>query len=80
MIKMSFRVKTTHHLLQNNPPPKPQEKNAISFFEVPDEKDVYVPSSFLPSEKKTQQDNRPKCSSAKGVAIRTVTSAQADHM
>lgn len=76
---MSFRVKTTHQLLQTNPAPKPQDKNAISFFDVSDEKSSYVGSNFLPVENKNQ-DNRPKGSNTKGMAIRTITSAQADHM
>lgn len=74
---MSFRVKTTHQLLQNNPPPPKQENSSISFFDHVDEKSsTYVPN-FLPN---NQQKNAPAQSSTNGMAIRTITSAQADHM
>ena len=78
---MSFRVKTTHPILQNNPVTKPQEKNARLFFEVPDDEKTYLTQPYLSTtEKKTQQENRPKGSSGKGMAVRTITAAQSDHM
>lgn len=74
---MSFRVKTTHQLLQNNPPPK-QENSSMSFFDHVDEKSSTYMPNFLPPN--NQQKNAPAQSSTNGMAIRTITSAQADHM
>lgn len=70
---MSFRVKSTHQLLQTNPPPK-QEKPSLSFLEQEESKDAPYVSTFLP------KNTFPNETSLKGIAIRTIPSAQADHM
>ena len=75
---MSFRVKSTHQLLQNTTPPK-QDKQQVSFFDQVDEKgEKSYLRDYLPKSSKTE--SRPKETSTNGIAIRTITSAQADHM
>lgn len=68
---MSFRIKTTHQLLDTNTPPKQNDKSGLAFFET-------TTTGFTLPEKK--EDNRPKDSNAKGMAVRVVNGAQADHM
>lgn len=81
---MSFRVKSTHQLLQ--PQALPNENESVSYLFSSDEKKNDDHSSFLSdsylqqSEVQRQVQNRPKVSNQKGMAIRTVPSAQADHM
>lgn len=77
---MSFRVKPTHSSIQ-------QYSQAISISQN-DSKNVTQPdkSKKIPKPKtaenilKSQEDNRPKSSSDKGLAIRTVSNASSDHM
>lgn len=78
---MSFRVKTTHKLLDNATPPKP-EKPVLSFLDSDEKGEVAYLSSFLPGNTgvSKKSDSQPNQSSSKGMAIRTITSAQADHM
>lgn len=78
---MSFRVKTTHKLLETNPPPQPQ-KQALSFLDQEDSKQSSYLSTLLQCKTQTNStpENRPKDTSANGMAIRIISSAQADHM
>jgi hypothetical protein len=78
---MSFRVKTTHKLLDQYVPPPPQKTQSTrskkddgkNNFLDDDEFVDTVPVNSVP-------ESRPNISSSKGLAIRTVTLAQADHM
>jgi hypothetical protein len=72
---MSFRIRTTHFSLETNPQPKTEEKSAISFFEIPDEKDTFTKPTYV-----KQSPNVVKSSDSKGMAIRKVSSVQADHI
>jgi len=76
---MSFRVKTTHQLLQTNPAPG-QEKPTLSFFETDEKNGNYISTFLTNGSGQKPVDNRPAQSSTKGIAIRTITAAQADHM
>ncbi len=75
---MSFRVKSTHELL------KPQQPPPKTFLDSSSENkdDEYLSNLFsnTSTEKQKQRQNRPRDGSNKGMAIRTVSSAQADHM
>jgi hypothetical protein len=66
---MAFRIKQTHPSLDQNPIPKTQEKPPMSFF---DDNVLTAPPKSAPSV--------PRQSSNKGIAIRQVPGAQADHM
>lgn len=70
---MSFRVKQTHDSLPMSTPKKVQEQ--LSFF---DEKTSYLRPIKDNNTKK--KENRPREGSIKGMSIREVTTAQADHM
>lgn len=77
---MSFRVKTTHQLLQTTKPPaKADEKDSILFFDRPvfsdnkGRKEVGQQPVANPS-------NGPKNGSSGGMAVRTVVIGQPDHM
>lgn len=75
---MSFRVKTTHPLL--NPQQQPEKTASVSYLFSDDKngEDLYLSNDYL--KKSEQQNNRPTQSSSQGLAIRTVPTAQADHM
>jgi hypothetical protein len=77
---MAFCIKKTHPLLQTNTQP-PKTDNVSMFFDIQDEKSyINGTQPFFPVNQNTQPENRPKDSSSKGLAIRSVPSAQADHM
>jgi len=78
---MSFRVKTTHKLLEPNAPPPPPTQNTFMNMLEDDEKAAYLPKNFKgKSQTLTTPLTRPKGSSNQGMAIRTIPTAQADHM
>jgi hypothetical protein len=79
---MSFRVKTTHKLLQpNNVATGNVEKNQLSVMSLLDDsKSVNFLDSHFPTSTQPQQENRPRGDSSKGLAIRIVSGAMADHM
>lgn len=77
---MSFRVKITHASLKPDAPP--EQKVNMSFLHDDDDNDTFNTLPFLEqkTEQQRQSENRPKQGSDQGMAIRTVPSAQADHM
>ena len=81
---MSFRVKTTHKLLDPNgiPPPQNTQNTFISLLKKDDEKGSFLDDDFVDTApvRERPQENRPKASSNQGVAIRVIPTAQADHM
>lgn len=83
---MSFRVKATHPLLKPTGPPP---ETTTNFFTSSDEKKMSDNNSSFMTESSmfdsknvsdTRAENRPKGSNQKGMAIRTVPSAQPDYM
>lgn len=71
---MSFRIKTTHTLLQPYvPPPAPKKKEDGKTSSVASQS---VPKKLAPA----VAVSKPKDGSSQGMAIRTVPTAQADHM
>jgi hypothetical protein len=77
---MAFRIKLTHSSLNQTPPPKVEEKSAISFFDIPDEKDSFSNNTYSVPQPTAAQVSRPSSSDSKGMAIRPIAYAQADHM
>jgi len=82
---MSFRVKTTHPLLQansvsTNGVEKKISSDVISLLDDPKSNVSFLDSHFASSNITSQQANRPKGDSSKGLAIRVVPGAMADHM
>lgn len=81
---MSFRVKTTHKLLDPGVPPVQNTQNSfMSLLKKDDARNSFLDDDFIeptsvPRER--VQENRPKTSSNQGMAIRSIPTAQADHM
>lgn len=69
---MSFRIKTTHKLLEPNVPLDKRPDVSSLYDENGDLKPFKMADSVV--------ENRPTAGSAKGLAIRVVKSADADHM
>ena len=75
---MSFRMKITHQLLQ-----QPTAPETMSFSFLDNRNSSYLNSNYMSlpmSTPDSQGENRPKGDSSKGMAIRIVASAEADHM
>jgi hypothetical protein len=73
----AFRMKTTSKLLQTNPPTEKKE-NPLFFLDI-DEKSSFLNKTSSSTPRKPLGDG-PKVGNNVGMAIRTVTSAQPDHM
>ncbi len=79
---MSFRIKTTHPVLNNlvGKQTVPDNVNVLTLFNSEQTESVFLDEHFTDSESKRQANNRPKTGSDVGMAIRSIPSAQADHM
>ena len=80
---MSFRVNATHPLLKPVGPPPDPVNNAFTSRDEEKVGDIssssFMTDSFM-NNTQSQVENRPKSSNQKGMAIRTVPSAQPDYM
>lgn len=74
----SFRVKSTHKLLQNEVTPPSTQSNTY-FSTLLDNPDV-LKYTYDDNKVPDNSQNRPKSSSTTGMAIRTVVTGQPDHM
>jgi hypothetical protein len=85
---MSFRVKTTHQLLEPEKPPVQPSNTNNMFLATDNDHSLNDPNSMLASsilstaqdEARRNAQNRPTAGSKVGLAIRNVPTAQADHM
>lgn len=79
---MSFRVKATHKLLQPNSVATNNTERNVSMYTslLDDPKNVNFLDSHFATSLQPQPDNRPRGDSSKGLAIRVVPTAMADHM
>lgn len=82
---MSFRIKTTHSLLQPSAqqPAQNDKVNILNLLGGGTDRQgtLFLDEHFTAdSEKKQANNNRPKVGTNIGMAIRSVPTAQADHM